>query len=162
MSIGSLTKAYGLGALRIGWCILGEGVVELRQDLVDRANLIGLDLPTPCLRAARAALDHLPELLQPLLRIQSTSRPILERWLASSERVEGIIGALTPFAFPRILGVDDTRALARHLAREVAVDAVPGEFFGAPGHLRLGYAVPEATLIDALDRLDRGIASFPS
>jgi len=59
-----------------------------------------------------------------------------------------------------VIGVDDTRTLARHLARSEQVDVVPGEFFGAPGHLRIGYAVPEETLREALARVERGIRSF--
>src|SRR5678815_495434 len=35
VSIGSLTKAYGLGALRVGWILLGEEIASEREALVD-------------------------------------------------------------------------------------------------------------------------------
>ena len=56
----------------------------------------------------------------------------------------------------------DTRALAEHLAREHGVDVVPGEFFGLPGHLRVGCGVPAATLEEGLARLSAGSVHPPS
>ena len=38
VTIGSLTKAYGLGALRVGWIALGEALAEERARLVDKAT----------------------------------------------------------------------------------------------------------------------------
>jgi aspartate/methionine/tyrosine aminotransferase len=161
LSIGSLTKAYGLGALRIGWIVLGEGLAGEREALLDHSYLVGVDPPTPTLRAARAALDRLGELLRPVRAFEVESRPHLARWLEESPLVEGTLGPHGLNAFPRVLGVDDTRALARHAADTQGVAVVPGEFFGAPGHLRVGYGVPEATLVEALARLDRAIRTFP-
>ncbi len=160
VSIGSLTKAYGLGALRTGWIVLGEGLAAERTTLVDHSYLVGVDPPTPTLRAARAALERLEALLAPLRAFAHESRPLRDAWLARTPGVEGSIGRYGLHAFPRVVGVDDTRALAEHLAEAHGVDAVPGEFFGLPGHLRLSFGVPAATLEEALARLTAGIAAF--
>lgn len=161
LSIGNLTKAYGLGALRIGWIVLGEALAERRRELLDLSYLGWVDPPTAALRAALSALDSLETLLRPLRAFEAESRPLLERWLAESEVVEGFLGPLGLSAFPRVLGVGDTHALRRHLVDTEQVNVVPGEFFGLPGHVRVGYAVPPATLSEALERLERGIRSFP-
>lgn len=160
LSIGSLTKAYGLGALRIGWIVLGEGLVGARERLVDRAYLAYVDPPTPCLEAARVALDHLPRLLAPLRRIEVESRPHWERWLRGTAGISATVPEHGIIAFPRIEGVDDTRALTKFLQDEHQVDTVPGEYFGAPGYLRVACGVPEATLREGLARLTRGIAAW--
>lgn len=157
VSIGTLTKAYGLGALRIGWIVLGEGLQKERASLVDLAFLVGLDPPTPSLRLARIALDHLEALLAPVRTYETICRPRLERWLATTPGVRGTLGPHGLCAFPRIEGVDDTRTLVRHLMDTEGVSAVPGEFFGAPGYVRIGYGVPEATLVEGLARIARGI-----
>ena len=162
ISIGTLTKAYGLGSLRIGWAILGEGLAEEYMSLVDHSFLVCPEPPTPCLRAAHQALGKLEQLLQPVRRLEVTSRPHLARWLQECPDVEGSLGPLGLTAFPRVLGVEDTHELSRYLAREVQVDVVPGEFFGCAGHIRVGYGVPEATLVEALGRLSRGIAAYRS
>ncbi len=160
VSIGSLTKAYGLGALRLGWMLLGEGLVGELPRLHDLAYLDGVDLSTPALRLAERALDRLPELLAPVRRLEVESRPVLVDWLARSRALEGLAPALGLATFARARGVSDTRALARYLAADFGVDAAPGEFFGAPGYLRIGYGVPRATLVEGLRRLEEGVLAF--
>lgn len=160
ISIGTLTKAYGLGSLRIGWAILGEGLVDQYTSLMDHSYLVSVDPPTVCLRAAKRAFEQLEALLQPVRQFEQICRPHLQRWLRDCPDVEGQLGPLGLTAFPRILGVADTHALSKFLAREQEVDAVPGEFFGCPGHLRVGYGVPEATLVEGLRRLSLGISAY--
>ncbi|HVS09032.1 MAG TPA: pyridoxal phosphate-dependent aminotransferase [Planctomycetota bacterium] len=160
VSIGSLTKAYGLGALRIGWIVLGEGLAEERLHLEDALWLAWVDPPTPALRLALRALDRMGELRARLEEIERASKPIFVRWLEAAEELEGTAPEHGLIAFPRVRGVEDTRALARHLARDHGVGVVPGEFFGAPGHLRLGFGLPPEGLREALERLQQGLRSF--
>jgi aspartate/methionine/tyrosine aminotransferase len=160
ISIGSLTKTYGLGPLRIGWILLGEGLAKERAHLVDMAYLSYVDPPTATLRAGRLALDRLPELLRPLRVIEQESRPIWERWLSNTPGVRSTVPEFGIIAFPAIEGVQDTIALSEYLAAEHGVDVVPGEFFGSAGHLRIACGVPAATLAEGLARLERGITAF--
>ena len=160
ISIGSLTKAYGLGPMRIGWIVLGEGLARERQHLLDMAYLSYVDPPTAILRAGRLALDRLPQLLQPLRVIERESRPMWEQWLTRTEGIRCSVPEFGIIAFPRIEGVEDTIELSEYLAREHQVDVVPGEFFGLPGHIRIGCGVPAATLEEGLARLGRGIEAF--
>ncbi|TDJ76059.1 MAG: aminotransferase class I/II-fold pyridoxal phosphate-dependent enzyme [Planctomycetota bacterium] len=160
ISIGSLSQAYGLGALRIGWLALGAGLERERDHFVDMGRLAYREPATPALVAGRRALERLPALLAPLRRIEALSRPHLVRWLSETAGVEATVPPFGLVAFPRITGVRDTRALARHLAAEFAVGVVPGELFDGPGHLRVGCGVPEATLVEGLVRLGDGIRAF--
>ncbi|MCB9905360.1 MAG: pyridoxal phosphate-dependent aminotransferase [Planctomycetes bacterium] len=162
VSIGSLTKGYGLGALRIGWILLGDALAERVDSVLDSLFLLTVDPATPCLRAGRRALDELPRLLQPLRRIEHESRPLWERWLTDCDAVESYVPRHGLIAFPRVKGVDDTRALVAHLQAKHGVDVVPGEFFGAPGHLRVGCGLPAESLREGLARLERGIADYCS
>lgn len=160
VSIGTLTKAYGLGALRIGWLILGEGVAQDHMALTDMSYLAYLDPPTPSLVAGRRALDHLAQLSQPIRRIEVESRPHWVRWLQETPGIRAVVPEFGINAFPRIEGVDDTAALTVYLQREHGVDVVPGEYFGAGGHLRVSCGVPEETLKEGLERLTNGIDSW--
>ncbi len=162
ISIGSLTKAYGLGALRVGWMLLGEGLAGELPHLLDLSYLDHVDLPTPSLRLAARALDRLEDLLVPVRRFETECRPSLVTWLEESRQVVGLPPRLGLAAFPRVEGVPDTRNLARHLAASSGVDVVPGEFFGAPGHVRVGYGVPRETLVEGLARLEAGIREYPA
>lgn len=160
LSIGSLTKAYGLGALRIGWMILGEELASERNALLDLAYLTYVDPPTVTLRAALRALEHLPELLQPVRQVEALSRPLWERWLREAEGVDAHVPRRGLVAFPRITGVSSTAELVRYLQAEHGVDVVPGEFFGLAGHVRVGCGVPPETLREGLARLDAGLAAW--
>ena len=159
ISLGSLTKAYGLGALRLGWVVLGEAALALREDLLDACYLQFVDLPTSSLQAGRIALREREALLEPYRRVLAESRPLLERWLAAEPRVEARVPEHGIITCARVRGVLDTAALARHLATTEGLGVVPGEHFGAPGHLRLGYGMDPGALADALGRLSRGLRS---
>ncbi len=160
VSISSLTKAYGLGGLRSGWIVLGEALVGERESLLDLAYLTYGDQPTHTLRAGLAALPRLPELRVAIDRARRDTRPLLLRWLASTPGVSSTEPALGLTAFPRIEGVADTSALADFLVKHWDVGVVPGEFFGRPGHVRIGSSEEPALLQAALDRLGAGIADY--
>jgi aspartate aminotransferase len=70
-------------------------------------------------------------------------------------------GAL--YAFPRVdpglalpgRGLKSTHALAEALLEEAEIAVVPGEGFGAPGSLRLSFALDDAELVAGLERWQR-------
>jgi aspartate/methionine/tyrosine aminotransferase len=160
VSISTLTKAYGLGALRVGWMLLGEDLAAEREHLVDLHYLTWVDPPTPSLVAGRKVLDRLPELLAPIRRVDAESRPHLDRWLRSSQAIEATVPPFGILSFPRVRGVEDTAGLARFLAEDFQVDVVPGEAFDAPGYIRVACGVPEATMVEGLVRLENGIRAW--
>ncbi|MCY3004268.1 MAG: pyridoxal phosphate-dependent aminotransferase [Planctomycetota bacterium] len=160
ISIGSLTKAYGLSGLRLGWVVLGERAAAEREAFEDAVFLQLVDLPTTSLRAGRFAFEHREALIAPYARILAESKPVFERWLGQEPRLRVHVPADGLIAFAEVPGVPDTLALSRHLARAEQLAVVPGEFFGAPGHLRLGFGSPPERLSEALARLSRGLESY--
>ncbi len=106
------------------------------------------------------ALDQLELLARPIARVEAESRPVFERWLRETEGIRVFVPRRGIIAFPRIEGVADTRALCEFLVREHQVDVVPGEFFGTPGHVRVGCAQPPELLRAGLGRLAAGIRAF--
>lgn len=159
VTIGSLTKAYGLGPLRLGWVALGEALVHRRHELRDATYLLWVDPPTTTLAAGVFALQQLDQLGAKARELQLESKPILDHWLRTSPHIEAFVPTHGLVAFPRVRGVVDTHALAERLVREAQVDVVPGEFFGAPGHLRVACGLPPAELTAALARLSACLAS---
>ncbi len=53
------------------------------------------------------------------------------------------------------VGAADDNAFAEFLINEAGVAVVPGSAFGAPGHMRLSFAAADATLRDALGRMQQ-------
>lgn len=157
ISIGSLTKAYGLGALRIGWIVLGDDFARDRALFEDMAFLAYVDPPTPALRAACRGLDALPALVQRIAHYERSSKPHFARFLEQTEGVTGTLPEHGIIGFPKLEGIEDTRAFARTLADEYDVDVVPGEFFGQPGHVRIGFGQEEALVREGLERIAQAL-----
>ena len=61
--------------------------------------------------------------------------------------VSGLLGKTTP----KDARIDTDEALAMYFLNEAHVATVPGASFGAPGYLRLSYAISE-------ERIDEGVA----
>lgn len=160
ITIGSLTKAYGLGPLRLGWVALGDALMDRRHALRDATYTMWVDPPTTTLAAGVLALERLDELFAFARETHARSKPVLDRWLASTPRVRAHIPAHGLVSFPRIEGLRDGHAFAEHLVAHAQVDVVPGEFFGAPGHLRVACGLPPEQLQDALARLAQGIEAW--
>ena len=162
LSLGSLTKAYGLGALRIGWVVLGEGLAGERERLLDRLYLAAVDNPSSSLRAGLHALEHIARFDERVRRVDRESRPLFARWLEEEEAVEGTLPPYGISAFPRVRGVHDTRELVEHLVERADVDVVPGSFFGAPAHVRVGFGLDPELLERGLAKLSEGLRSYAS
>lgn len=160
LSIGSLTKAYGCGPLRLGWIALGEALLDRRHALRDATYTMWVDPPTTTLAAGVQALERLDELFAFARETHARSKPLLDRWLVSTKGVRASVPAHGLVSFPRIEGLADGHAFAEWLVRHAEVDVVPGEFFGAPGHLRVACGLPPEQLADALARLAAGIEAW--
>jgi aspartate/methionine/tyrosine aminotransferase len=160
LSIGSLTKAYGLGPLRIGWIVLGPALASERARFEDALNLDYVDPPSVSLRLGVRAFEHLDQLRAPIERFERESKPEFARWHEAHPRIRGRVSEFGLIAFPQIAGVGDTRAFGRFLLDQESVGIVPGEFFGLPGHVRMGFGLPVERLREALVRFDRGLSAW--
>ena len=120
--------------------------IRRTRDVVDGTGSIVAE------RLAVVAFNHLDRLVARSLALLNANRPILQRFLDSRRDLEWAPSAGT-VVFPRVRGVDDTTALAERLlaTRETAV--VPGRFFQAPAHIRVGFGGPTDPLAKGLTAL---------
>jgi aspartate/methionine/tyrosine aminotransferase len=150
----SLTKVYGLGGLRAGWLMSSPEITERVRDAMDHMMV---NNASPSMNLAIRALENADRLCDRTRRIYETGRPIVERWLRSRPDLTcaGDDGAVFVFiTLPD--GVDDRHVLELLVSKYDTV-VVPGSFFGAPGHIRVSFILPESDQTEALDRLGRAI-----
>ncbi len=145
----SLTKAYGLSGLRCGW-VLAEGKLAKRmrwlKDLLDPA------LATPAAPLSVIALGQLDRIgLRAKSRLD-TNRAVLHSFLDSRPDLEAVRPQFGTSVFPRLKHADFEQFFAL-LRDRYETDVVPGQFFGAPGHFRLGIVADPETFAGGLDRL---------
>jgi aspartate/methionine/tyrosine aminotransferase len=149
----SLTKSYGLSGLRCGWILSSPAVAERirrTRDVVDGTGSIVAE------RLAVVAFNHLERLLQRSLTLLQANRLILEGFLDSRTDLEWVPSAGTVI-FPRLRRITDATAFAERLlsVRDTAV--VPGRFFQAPAHMRIGFGGPTETLRRGLEVISEAL-----
>ncbi len=153
LAMNSLSKAYGLPGLRIGWVVAPAGT---RNEIWRRHEYTTISATMLSNKLAAAALS--PELRPRLIRrVREYIRDgfsIFEEWL---ERHDTTFTLVPPraaaIAFPRYhLDVSSTDLVER-LIREQSVLVAAGEHFGVDHHLRISFGLPPHYLRPALDRI---------
>lgn len=160
VTVSSITKIFGLFALKFGWLAADARLVaRVRQAAPDGdmgVSKLSHAIAAHVLEAPARFEDHWQGLV-------AASRPTVERHVAAlvaEGHLEGDLPSYGCMYFPRVVGVTDTRALARRLMTEFAVLVAPGEYFGAPGHIRIGYGADPDASDTGLLRLRAGLAAL--
>lgn len=155
----SLTKVYGLSALRFGWAL---APVKIASAMLDLADVVDPEISPICQNMAVKALANLGRLRSRTRGLHERNWPIVAEWLKSRDDVE----ALTPpggiVCWMRVKGFKETGSLATVLRNEYGVLVVAGEYFQSPGWLRVGYKNPAAELRDGLSRIGHAIDDLKS
>jgi hypothetical protein len=154
VSIGSLSKVYGLGGLRIGWLVASETVIRRARQVLD---YIECDLPAPSESIAAVALRKGPELVRRCREIVERNLKVVEDWLSKRDdlawvRPEG--GTVCLVKLPAgVEGMD----LSTLLREKHSTLVVPGEFFWIKGFIRISLGMDEEILRQGLKNVGKGI-----
>lgn len=151
ISFGTLSKAFGLPGLRVGWGIAPSDVVRAAVSVRDYTTLA----LSPIVEfIASRVLAHPDKLLAPRLQSAARNREYVNEWLdAHRPLVSCPPASAGVVVFPALAHIPNTVDFCHRLMRENGVLLVPGDCFGLPGHVRLGFGGdPHA--------LRRGLAAF--
>ncbi|MHB1544312.1 MAG: pyridoxal phosphate-dependent aminotransferase [Gammaproteobacteria bacterium] len=155
--INGVSKTYAMTGWRIGYAagpkVLIRAMADFQSHTIACANTIAQ-------AAAEAALRSLPELITGMVTTYHNRHDYLVPELS---RLAGVTitpadGTFYLFADCRTFlndtpSIGNDVALASELLEHAGVAIVPGSAFGAPGHIRLSYAIDLATLKIAVERL---------
>jgi aspartate/methionine/tyrosine aminotransferase len=145
----SVTKAFGLNALRIGW-ILAE------PELAERMRrMMGLfdNIPAhPSERLAARALERAAAILDARRPLLAANRERVKQWVAATPGVRWTEPAAGSVAWVN-LGIGDASEFVGELARTKSTLVVPGRFFGAAEHVRVALGVEARVLEGGLERV---------
>ena len=153
IAIGSLSKAYGLPGLRIGWAV---GPVDALESMWLRHDYAAITATMLANQLAEVALSPAtrPYLLARTRRYIRAGYPVLEKWLAA----HGNLFSLTPPQAAAIAFVGyhlevESEALVNRLIDDKSVLVMPGDHFHVPRHLRISFGLPPDYLQSALERI---------
>ena len=158
--VSGVAKTYAMTGWRVGWMVGPADVIKaagnLQSHLTSNVNNIAQ-------RAALAALTGPQEPVAQMREAFDRRRRVIVEKLAAIPgfRIPTPTGAF--YAFPDVYGVlgreirgtrvTTSAELATVILQEAEIAAVPGEAFGAPGHLRFSYALADEDLAEGIDRL---------
>lgn len=160
LAMGSLSKAYALPGLRIGWVVAPAEMVDEIWARMEYTTICATLLSNKL-----AAIALRPEVRKNLLkRTREYVRggyQILEEWV---DEQDGIFQMIPPeaaaIAFLRYKLEINSTQLVEHLIHDKSVFVAPGDHFGLDGFLRVSYGLPPDYLVEGLSRIHDGIGSL--
>lgn len=150
---GSMSKAYGLPGLRVGWTVGPAHAVAAMWRRHEYTTITATMLSNQ-LTAMALSPDVRPRILARTRQLLRGGYGLLREWL---DEQDGVFSGRPPdaaaIAFLRYdLPIGSTAWMER-LRDEHGVLIVPGDHFGLDRHIRLSFAVPEPQLLEGLDRI---------
>lgn len=137
VSMGLLSKAFGLPGLRIAWLATRNQQVREKVSTLKDYTTICSSAPSELL--ARVALQHRDPILERNVELERRNlillRDFFARWPHLFEYTPPLAG---PICFPRWLGPGSADDLSRE-ALEAGVMLLPGSVFGADDCFRIGF-----------------------
>ncbi|HEX4932733.1 MAG TPA: aminotransferase [Gemmatimonadaceae bacterium] len=158
IAVGSMSKAFALAGLRLGWIVAPREVRE--AVLIHRDyNTISVGIVDEYL--ATLALEHTDALLARNRAIVRTNLALLEAWVAQEPRLDwvkprGGTVTLLDYALPL-----SSRDLCTRLLQEAGVLLMPGSALGMEGTVRIGFGNGTEVLRDGLAATSRVLAALP-
>jgi aspartate aminotransferase len=154
--VNSLSKTYAMTGWRVGYALgprpLIDALRKVQSHDATHTSSISQAAGIEALTGPQDSIDGMRE----------EYRRRRDELVRSLNRIRGIVCALPPgsfYVFPNVrgamtaLGSATSVEFARRLMTEIGVATVPGEAFGAPGHVRLSYALGQDRIHAGVERL---------
>ncbi len=155
IELGTLSKAFGLPGLRVGWCIANPDILMQLARLRDYVTLFLSPLVE---MLACVALRHGDTLVEERMTQNRHNLQLLTEWMNRHAKLVSWVrpsGGVT--AFPRIELEVSVDALCRELVEQYRVLLVPGSCFGHERHVRLGFGGSSEELSVGLTHLSTAL-----
>ncbi|WP_287130127.1 pyridoxal phosphate-dependent aminotransferase [Candidatus Cyanaurora vandensis] len=153
IALSSLTKVYGLGALRCGWLFAPPEIVQGTEAVLRYLN--GSN-PPACAALGLAALAHREYFWQLSQTRARTNFQLVEQWLAQQPNLTWQAPKQGVFGFVR--AERDLRPVLEQGCADHGVLAVPGVFFGEPHGFRLSWGADPEVVQTGLQLLSQVLA----
>lgn len=150
ISLGSMSKAYGLPGLRTGW--LASRNPEILRKCRDLKDYTTICSPAPSEFLSALALRHREVLVTRNLGIVHANLPLLEGFFARHANVfEWVKPVASSIGFPRFQLNREVVEFCEEVVRETSVLLLPGTVYDQPRHVRFGFG--RRNMPEALERL---------
>jgi aspartate/methionine/tyrosine aminotransferase len=152
VATGSMSKAYGLPGLRLGWLVAPAATID---EVWARHEYTTISATMLANKLAAIALSPAvrPRLLQRTRKYIRRGYPVLQQWIDSHEDMFSLHPPdAAAIAFVRYHIDINSSDLASRLRSQKSVLIVPGDHFGLDHFVRISFGLPQDYLVAALDR----------
>ena len=157
IAVGSMSKAYGLPGLRIGWAVGPVGTVD---DLWARHEYTTISTTMLSNKLAAIAMSETvrPQILARTRKFIRDGYPVLEEWMRSHGNTFSLVPPeAAAIAFVRYHFDINSTTLVERIRDDKSVLIVPGDHFGLDNYIRISYGLPYDYLTAGLDRIHEAI-----
>lgn len=159
IAVGSMSKAFALAGLRLGWIVAPR---EVRDAVLVHRDYNTISVGMLDEYFATLALEHREALLTRNRGIVRTNLAILDQWVAHEPRIGWVKprgGTVTLLDYDFDLA---SRDLCQRLHDEAGVLLMPGSALGMEGAVRIGFGNPTDVLRAGLAETSRVLAALPA
>lgn len=165
VTIDGIAKRWAMPGWRVGWLV---GPCDVTTAVARIQSHTSSHVPNVCQAAAAAAISGGDSTVDSIREILAANRSVaIERLRGlglASTLPQGAFYILTNVEdllrkLPPELGGGSSASLAHRLLDEYEVAVVPGEGFGAPGHIRISFSCQAGELARGLDALAAFVSS---
>jgi aspartate/methionine/tyrosine aminotransferase len=146
VSLGSMSKTYGLPGLRLGWLVSKDAEILRRCLELKYYTTICASAPSEFLSAL--ALRHREVLVERNREIVLRNLPVLDSFFRQrSDLFEWVKPDASPIGFVRYKPQCDVLSFCQDVVNNAGVLLLPGTVYDEPRHIRFGYGrknMPEA------------------
>jgi len=151
--VNSMSKAYGLAGLRIGWALASPQMIE---ELWRRHEYAVIAASGPSMKLAEIALQPAKRkmLLDRQRMLSREGHAVLEHWVSEQEGRFSVSKAVaTSIAFVGYNFDMPSAELADHIRTKASVLVAPGGYLGTENHLRITVGYEAKKVRTALERI---------
>lgn len=160
--VNGVAKTYAMTGWRVGWM---HGPADVMKKVANFQSHITSNVSNVSQVAAIAALEGDQGVVAEMKEAFNRRRTTLVEMLREIEGIEVPEPTGAFYVYPNVSGLlgkeingrvaNTTTELAEIILEEAEVAVVPGEAFGTPGYIRMGYALSDEDLVEGATRLQQ-------
>ena len=155
IATGSLSKAYGLPGLRVGWAIGPKDIIDKIWRRHEYTTL-STSIFSNKLAALALSIKVRPRIIQRTRNFIRKGFPILQQWIEQQKDTFQLVPPqAAAIAFVRYHLEINSTEFATKLIQEKSVLIVPGDHFGMDKFIRISYGLPQNYLTEGLNRIQQ-------